>query len=278
MKIESPSARYVQFRVTMRGRGDAVTPVLEEYKAAYARVNEPPKVVSISEMPTQDQQARSQAMERFRQSLKPRPRTPGMAPAPPMPAQLPPPEGPQPIRIIQWQAVDPDGDALRYDVYFHGRGEPNWIPLDKDLSQNQYAWDTSTVADGWYEIRVVASDRAENPAETALEASKISDPILVDNTAPVVDKIEVQGRAGGEVEVKFAAHDATSRLADAAYTIDSATDWHPIVPTDGIFDGRAKEFRFTLHKLSPGPHRVAVRVSDEAQNIGHAAQALIVDK
>jgi hypothetical protein len=279
-RVESPSARFIQFRVSMRGRGDGSTPVLEQYEAAYQRVNEAPRVVSVGERALQDQAARAQALDRFRQALKPPVvRTGGSGTPPPAPsAPPPPPEGPQPVRIIQWQAADPNGDALRYDLYLHGQGEPTWVLLEKDLAQTQYAWDTATVADGWYEIKVVASDRADNPAETALEASKISDPILVDNTAPVLSKVQVQVKAGGDVEVRFAARDAASRLTAAAYTVDSADEWRPLAPADGLFDGKQKEFRFTIGKLSPGPHRLALRAADEAQNIGHAARTVTVGK
>jgi len=202
----------------------------------------------------------------------------GGSPPPSSAPPPPPPEGPQPVRILQWQAMDPNGDSLRYDVYMRGQGEPNWILLDNDLAQPQYAWDTATVADGWYEIKVVASDRADNPAETALEGFKVSDPILVDNTAPLIEKLQVQVKAGGNAEVTFTVRDATSRLIAAAYTVDSADQWHPLAPTDGLFDGRQKEFRFTVKQLSPGPHRLAVRAADEAQNIGHAAQVIQVGK
>jgi len=163
-------------------------------------------------------------------------------------------------------------------VYMRGQGEPAWILLDKDLAQPQYAWDTASVADGWYEIKVVAGDRADNPAETALEGFKISDPVLVDNTAPVIEKLQVKLKADGEAEVTFTARDATGRLTSAAYTVDSADQWRPLAPTDGLFDGRQKEFRFTVKKLAPGPHRLAVRAADEAQNIGHAAQVIQVGK
>jgi hypothetical protein len=277
--VESPPARFIQFRVSMRARGDT-TPVLEQFEAAYARANEAPRMLSVAERASQDQVARAQALDRFRQASKPPTRTTGGGSAPP-PASAPPPpppEGPQPVRIIQWQAVDPNQDALVYDVYFRGQGEPNWIRLEKDLTQTQYPWDTATVADGWYEIKVVASDRTDNPAETALEASKISDPILVDNTAPVIEKVDVQVKAGGDVEVRFTARDAASRLTEAAYTVDSADDWLPLAPADGLFDGKQKEFRFTIPKLAAGPHRVAVRAADEAHNIGHAAQTVTVGK
>ena len=277
-KIESPPARFIQFRVTMRGRGDATTPVLEQYEGAYQRVNEAPRVLSVGEKAPQDSAARAQALDRFRQALKPPARTSGPGSPQPPSAPPPPPEGPQPVRIIQWQAVDPNGDSLRYDVYMRGQGEPTWILLDKDLTQPQYAWDTATVADGWYEIKVVASDRADNPEGTALEGFKISDPILVDNTAPVVENLRVQVKAGGDAEVTFAARDATSRLTSAAYTLDSADQWRPLAPTDDLFDGRQKEFRFTVKNLSPGPHRLAVRAVDEAQNIGHAAAVIQIGK
>jgi hypothetical protein len=280
-KIESPPARFIQFRVTMRGRGDATTAVLEQYEGAYQRVNEAPRVLSVGEKVSQDQAARAQALDRFRQAMKPPARTggPGTPSSPPSAPPPPPPEGPQPVRIIQWQAVDPNGDSLRYDVYMRGQGEPTWVLLDKDLAQTQYAWDTSTVADGWYEIKVVAGDRADNPAETALEGFKISASVLVDNTAPVIEKLRVQVKAGGDAEVTFAARDATSRLTAAAYTIDSADQWHPLAPADGLFDGHQKEFRFTLKKLiARGPHRLAIRAADEAQNIGHAAEVIQIGK
>jgi len=280
-RIESAPGRFIQFRVTMRTRGEAVTPVVDEYQAVYLRVNEPPKVLSIAEAPSPDQAARAQAMERLRQSLKSRPppraggSTPSPAPSTPTP---PPPEGPQPVRFFQWQAADPDSDALRYDLYFKPQDAPQWILLERDLARSDYAWDTSTVADGWYQVKVVASDRADNPADAAREDFKVSDPILVNNTAPIIEKLEVQVRAGGEAEVRFTARHTLSRLAAAGYSIDSSMEWRALAPTDGIFDGRQKEFRFTIRNLAPGSHWLAIRVVDEAQNIGHAARTFVVAK
>lgn len=276
-RIESPAGRFIQFRVLMKTRADGPTPVLDQFEAAYVRVNEPPRVASIGEAMTPEQQSREQAMERFRQALKTRARpVPGQA-LPPMPP-LPPPEGAQPVRMLQWQVLDPNGDTLRYDLYFRGQGEPNWIVLEKDLVRPEYAWDTTSVADGWYEIKVVAGDRADNPADTALEDAKISDPILIDNTPPVIEKVEIQAKAAGEVEVRFTARDATSRLTAAAWTVDSAADWRTLAPTDGLFDGRTKEFRFTIRGLGKGPHRLALRASDEVHNVGRAARTLEVEK
>ena len=278
-RVESPPARFIQFRVTMKSRGEASTPVLEQYEAAYLRVNEPPKILSIGEVISPDQAARAQAVERFKQAMKSRTRPPtgGMPQQPPI-AAPPPPAAAQPIRTLQWQAQDPNQDSLRYDLYFRGQGEPTWVLIEKDILPPQFAWDTGTVADGWYEIKVVASDRTDNPPETALEDSKISDPILVDNTAPLVEKVEIQAKAGGEAEVRFTARDTTSRITEASYTVDSALDWKTLAPSDGLFDAKTKEFKFTIRHLTPGPHRLAIRVVDEAQNAGNSAHTLTAEK
>jgi hypothetical protein len=276
--IESPAARFIQFRVTMKTRDDSATPVLEEFAAAYLRANEAPHVESIAEVPrTTEQRARAQAVQRFVEAMQARTHPPSTAkPAQGAAPPPPPPEGPQPVRVLQWKAADPNGDALRFDVYVRLRGEPVWVPLDKDLERPEYAWDTGTVADGWYEVKVVASDRADRPAETALEDERTSDPILVDNTAPVVERIQADVR-GRDVEVRFSARDAASRLTEAAYTVDSSTAWRTLAPTDGLFDAQAEEFRFVIRDLPPGAHHVGLRVVDENNNRGHAARSVMVE-
>ena len=278
-RIASPAARFLQFRVTMRTNDAGATPVVEQFEAAYLRANEPPKVLSITEVVSRDLQARAQAIEQFRQAMKSR--SQGAQKTGPTPPQPPPPEGSQPIRVLHWQAEDPNGDTLRYDVYFRGQGEPAWVRLERNLARPEYAWDTAAVADGWYEIKVVASDRQDRSAETARETSRTSDPILVDNTAPVIENVQVRvrrGDAGPEVDVTLTARDATSRVTEAAYTVDSATEWHTLAPTDGLFDDPAEAFRFTVKGLEPGPHRIGIRAVDEANNHGHAAKTLTVEE
>jgi len=273
-RIESPAARFLQVRVTLKSGNDAATPVLEQYEAAYVPVNEPPEVTAIEEIAQGDEsaRARNRAEEQFRQAAGARNReTAQRTPAPKPPRGL----GRQPIRMIQWRASDPNRDELRFDLYLRAQGDEVWVTLDKGLLQPTWPWDTSTVADGWYEIKVVASDRVDNAADRALEGVKISDPILVDNTAPTFERLEAKVNKR-QVEVRFTAADATSRLVEAAYAVDSSSDWQTLVPVDGIFDGRKKEFRFTIPDLPPGAHRVAVRASDQAGNTGHAGQSVTI--
>ncbi|MGB2797598.1 MAG: WD40 repeat domain-containing protein [Phycisphaerae bacterium] len=272
--IPSPAARYIQFRVTMQTRDDAATPTLEQFEAAYLRANEPPRIASVGEQAPPERSVQAQAMERLRQTMQARARSSGNSTQPPQP-QPAQPQGPQPIRLLVWQATDPNGDRLTFDLYFRGQGEPNWIRLEKNLVQPPFPWDTSTVADGWYEIRVVASDRLDNPADTALEDARVSDPILVDNTPPLIEKVETEVR-GGEVTVRFVVRDATGWITEAAYAVDSAEDWHAIAPADGLFDSPREEIRFVVRDLPKGPHRLAIRASDKAGNIARAATTVTV--
>ena len=278
--VASPPARYIQFRVAMKTNNADQTPVLEQVEAAYLRANERPRILAIAEMTFNDREQRAQAVERFRQAVKTRndnnKQKAGGSPVPP-----PPPEGSQPVRILKWQAEDPNGDTLVYRLYFRSQGESVWVLLEDDLTRPEYAWDTATVADGWYEIKIVASDAPDHPAEAALEDERTSDPILVDNTAPVIEdlKAAVRKEAGaGRAEVTFAARDAASRLTEAAYTVDSATEWRTIAPADMLFDAQRETFRFAVPDLAPGAHRIAVRAVDEANNRGHAAVTVVVEE
>ncbi|MCX5649272.1 MAG: WD40 repeat domain-containing protein [Planctomycetota bacterium] len=274
--IPSPAGRYIQFRVTMQTRDDAVTPTLEQFEAAYLRANEPPRIASVGEqapLPAR-RDVQAQAMERLRQTMQARARSSGDSTPPPQP-QPAQPQGPQPVRLLVWQATDPNGDRLTFDLYFRGQGEPTWIRLEKNLVQPQFPWDTSTVADGWYEIKVVASDRLDNPADAALEDARVSDPILIDNTPPLIEKVGTEVR-GGEVTVRFVVRDATSWITEAAYAVDSAEDWHAVGPADGLFDSPREEIRFVVRDLAKGPHRLAIRASDKAGNIARAAATVTV--
>src|ERR1035438_8755052 len=75
---------------------------------------------------------------------------------------------------ITWQADDPDGDRLLYNVYFRADDQIQWMPLRTNLHDNSITFDADVLADGKYYFRVVASDREANPPATAREAQLTS--------------------------------------------------------------------------------------------------------
>src|SRR5207245_2860062 len=84
-----------------------------------------------------------------------------------------------------------DGDALGYEVSYRRMDDTRWRSLRKGLTDPVLAWDTTTVPNGRYVIRVTASDSPSNPESLALSSEKESDPFDVDNTPPTVSLILV---------------------------------------------------------------------------------------
>src|SRR5260221_2307263 len=101
-------------------------------------------------------------------------------------------------QTVVWTAHDDNEDELKYAAYFRGEGEKEWKLLKENLEQKFYSFDTTTLADGAYYLKIVASDAASNPPEKALKTGRESERFEVDNTPPVVGKLE-STEAGGKV-------------------------------------------------------------------------------
>jgi hypothetical protein len=54
------------------------------------------------------------------------------------------------------------------------------------------------------------------------------------------------------------------------YSIDGG-DWQILAAADGICDDVVESFSIKLPSLAPGPHAVAVRAWDSADNVGAAS-------
>ena len=53
--------------------------------------------------------------------------------------------------------------------YYRGENETQWKLLKDKLDQKFYSWDTTSLPDGAYYLRIVASDAPSNPPAVALE-------------------------------------------------------------------------------------------------------------
>ncbi len=72
------------------------------------------------------------------------------------------------LQTLVWKADDENDDDLMYDVLYRREGETTWKTLRKALTEPILVWDTTTVPNGTYFVRIVASDAPSNPAGTAL--------------------------------------------------------------------------------------------------------------
>src|SRR5206468_2862933 len=116
------------------------------------------------------------------------------------------------FQTISWEAADPNGDELIYSLYFRAGSQSPWILLKDKLKETNFEWDTRLVADGRYEIKVVASDEPANAIGTGRTTSRVSDPIPVDNTPPVIGNLTASPGAT-DVRIKCDVQDHTSTLA-----------------------------------------------------------------
>jgi hypothetical protein len=177
---------------------------------------------------------------------------------------------------VLWSAHDDNEDELKYTVYFRGENQKDWLLLKDNLEQKFYSWDTTSMPDGAYYLKIVASDAPSNPPDQALKAERESERFEVDNTTPAIGKIEAKPAgmnadrsAGVAYDFQFTASHPTSSIEKAQYSMDGG-EWILLKPVSGISDYKTETYSFTVRGLAPGEHTIAVRAYDRFENVGSA--------
>lgn len=188
----------------------------------------------------------------------------------------PPPQGFQQkgYQSVLWSAHDDNDDDLVFTVYFRGETEKDWRVLKDKLTQHYYSWDTASMPDGAYYLKIVASDSPSNPGDQSLWGARESDRWMVANTPPRIENL----RAGSgllNTKASFDAIAASSAIARAQYSID-AGDWQLIFPTEVLSDAPKESYFIQLPGLPPGEHTLAVQVADDFNNTATAKTTFTV--
>jgi sugar lactone lactonase YvrE len=264
MKIESPPARFLQWRARLRTKHPKLSPVLKEVRVAYLQKNLPPRVQSITLYPAGVGVGKQLGKPKFpslpqkkREELK----SQGF--------KLPPgtfilEKG---FQSIGWEGEDDNGDSLVYELYFRGVGENQWKVLKDKVPGENHTFDTRAFPDGRYEIRVVAWDSPDNPENHVLSGEKFSEVFTVDNTPPRVEKIQAKSVSQGTYSVTFEVEDETSTLRECSYALDGQ-EWKPLYPSDDVFDTSSEFFEFRTKSLAQGEHILVIKAADSQENIG----------
>jgi hypothetical protein len=166
---------------------------------------------------------------------------------------------------ISWKVDNPDADALRYRLSYRMDGKTTYreIPRpDEIVTKTEYEWETASLPEGPYRVRVEATDENVNPPDLALKHSLESPVVIVDNTPPVFRTLTAQGR-----RIRGDAVDGVGPIARIDVAVDGRNEWRPFLPSDGVFDEPVEAFDFDVSPLvGPGSHQIAVRVFDQAGN------------
>jgi hypothetical protein len=166
-------------------------------------------------------------------------------------------------QTLRWTAADPNDDDLVYDLSFRpattaGDREGDWLEVVKDLKEDHYSFDAMSLPDGTYRFRLRASDLPSNDPDAALVAERVSDPVVIDHTAPGLVKTENDGKL-----LRVTVRDAESPLREAVVSIN-AQEWKPVRAADGLLDGRTETLLIETGK--PGD-LMLLRVTDAAHNV-----------
>lgn len=185
-------------------------------------------------------------------------------------------------QTVLWSAHDDNDDELRYSVYFRGENSTEWLLLKDNLDQRFYSWDATSMPDGAYYLKIVASDAPSNPPALALKTEREGERFEIDNTPPAISKIEssptglnADRSLGVAYDFQFTAADSSSNIERAQYSVDGA-DWLLLSPGNGISDNKSETYRFTVRNLAPGEHTIAVRAYDRFDNVGSAKTTVTI--
>jgi len=264
-QIASPRARFIQWRATVRGGTTAASPSwIEDVSVAYLPRNVAPEVLSISVLPI------GVGLQQMAQvTVDPNVESSGLDPSLFGPvAQVPPRRFYQRgARSFQWQAEDRNNDTMEYAIYYRALNEQTFRLLKDKLRDNFYTIDGATLADGRYVIKVVASDAPDNPPGQKLTGERLSEPVDIDNTPPVVKVVGQPQITRDSVRVVFTIDDATGKVKKADASVDGAT-WSPVFPDDGIADSGHETYTLDFGGLAPGEHTISLRSFDSSGNVG----------
>jgi len=241
VQLDCPAGRFCQYKLVLRGDDEGLaSPIIREVAVADTVPNLAPKVESVSV-------TRVDAVEKSG------------------------------VFKVSCEVKDDNGDKLIYKIDFRKVGRTGWIEVEDGLESSSFEWDSRTVEDGRYEIRVTASDERSNTPDTKLAGSRVSEAVVVDNTGPVVSSHTIQ-KAGKTVTLKMNVSDELSAVGKVEYTVDSDANWMGVLPDDLVYDTTSEDFTIVVDKLSAGQHVIALKLADDVGNTTYKTFEVNIDK
>jgi hypothetical protein len=267
--ITSPKARYLQWRAVLTGKPDG--PVLTSVTAAYLQRNLRPQVRSITVHPPgivfqKPFTSGEPDLAGFEDQTTPERKLTAAA----MSAQgagtptLGRRTYQKGLETLVWKADDENDDDLVYDVLYRREGETAWTALRRAVTDPILVWDTTTMPNGTYFVKVVASDAPSNPLGTALTGELDSSAFDIDNTPPaiIVQSIRVEG---DRTVLSFDVKDDHSPIQRVEFSQDGQR-WRGIFPKDGIADSKDEHYELALDgQLTE--RGLILRASDSMNNV-----------
>ncbi|MDR4503693.1 MAG: hypothetical protein MRK01_02735 [Candidatus Scalindua sp.] len=248
-KINSPAARFIQYRILLTTRNPRATPAINHVTIHYLPQNQAPFIESIrvtSDEKGEDGEENNKGDKRLFSKL------------------------------VTWISSDPDGDMLTFDLKYKMTGETVWKDLKRDISnKEQYCWDTESLQDGYYQVKIMASDIQNNPDTFALTDVKKSALFLIDNTVPVISQLTKIIKSDEDtIIITGMTRDELCTIHEIRYSLD-AGEWKILFPKDNIFDSNEETFELKIPYMSSKGRSVVIESVDAEGNIGSSTKLYI---
>jgi hypothetical protein len=239
LPIDAEPGRFLQYRLTLASFAGKATPTVREVKLAHMIPNLPPKLSGLTVKRGASGSSSSSSSSKGASAK---------------------------TFSVSWKAADANKDKMEYKVFLRELGRKNWVRVAKDLTKSPYAWNGQTAADGRYEIKVEASDEGSNPSGTGLTDSRVSRPMVVDNTPPDVAELgwKIEGK---KVSVTAKLRDTLSAIGKVDFSVDSAEEWKVAVAVDGVYDSMEEIVKFSFEAEEAGEHLLSIRFGDALGNV-----------
>ncbi len=265
-QILSPEARYLQFRVMFKTQSGRVSPLLRKISLYYLQANLAPEITKLTLLPANvvylkppiqteviwgvdthiseedKDQVEAEAMIVSKKAEK------------------------KGFQTAVWEANDENGDDLIYSISIRKEDENKWRILKENWTEPIYAFDTLSLPDGVYLLKIEASDSPSNPSGMEFKAEKVARPLVIDNSTPIIKNFKVN-REKNKLVITFTAEDLMSSIQEVKYLI-RPNEWKSIFSEDGICDSKEESFRISITLPPQFDNLITVKVQDSHGNIG----------
>lgn len=229
--VQSPSARYIQWKAQLTRVGAGDSPILNSVTISYLQRNKSPEITSLSLMhPGESLPVSSRKEDTQSDRNKERKIEKGE-------------------KGISWKASDPNDDTLLFTLYYKLERGNDWTKIDQIKSKTSFVWDHSSIPDGSYIMRLVADDSPSNYIGEEKSAEILSDPFVVDHSPP---HITFDKKVDGDLLLlNIKAEDATGKISKLLYSTDQK-EWLSLKPVDRICDSSVEHFEFSAEIKDSG--------------------------
>ncbi|HAV93010.1 TPA: hypothetical protein DCW38_07530 [candidate division WOR-3 bacterium] len=160
------------------------------------------------------------------------------------------------IKFVIWNCFDIDQDKLDYDVYLIS-GENAFLAA-KNISASYFVINLESFKEGYYKVKVTASDSSDN--NDPLSAEIVSGEFYIDRTP-----CEFSDDIFEKNVLKFRVNDNSSLIDEVSYSVNGSI-FKRVIPADGIYDSKSELFEIMIEREKNQSLSIVVKGTDSSGN------------